>query len=268
MKLTQPSLSSPSTPVVSALALAASSELGLVRSGLVAEYRFNEGSGQVLHDYSGNNNHATFGADSASGVDDPTPNSYGHYLVTDDYFTLPPSVGNFMCGAPGATVIFVSNRGAPWSNHELTELVNGSNTTRFRIRYVDDNTIMVAGRSVAADSLQSITTTTTYTTTDYRMITGIINPAQASMSIYVDNSLVKHTTGISFGQTVFDSTTTADTYRFRIGAGSYASPNNHYHGTISYALYYNRALSQLEITQIYNYLSSHLLTSRGVDIKN
>jgi glucan-binding YG repeat protein len=96
MKLIQPSLSSPSAPAVSALALAASTELGLVRSGLVAEYRFNEGSGQVLHDYSGNNNHGTLGSTTGADTNDPAWTPAGSsYDGVDDYVT----------GAPSATTI-------------------------------------------------------------------------------------------------------------------------------------------------------------------
>src|ERR687897_3703927 len=44
----------------------------IVQDGLVAEWRFDDGSGQVLTDYSGNGNHGTLGANSSVGADDPT----------------------------------------------------------------------------------------------------------------------------------------------------------------------------------------------------
>jgi hypothetical protein len=57
---------------------------------MLAEWRFNDGSGQQLTDYSGNGYHGTLGATSGSSTDDPTWDASG-YLSFDggDYVTLP-----------------------------------------------------------------------------------------------------------------------------------------------------------------------------------
>jgi len=62
---------------------------GLVMSGLVAEYRFDDGSGQVLTDYSGNDFHGELG--SASGVDanDPTWDAEGLVFGANDGASIP-----------------------------------------------------------------------------------------------------------------------------------------------------------------------------------
>lgn len=61
---------------------------GLVRRGLVAEYRFNEGQGQILHDYSGNGNHGQLGSTAGADINDPTWTPRGLSLTTDDYATV------------------------------------------------------------------------------------------------------------------------------------------------------------------------------------
>jgi hypothetical protein len=50
---------------------------GIVQDGLVAEYRFDEGSGQVLTDYSGNGHHGRLGTSGGADADDPNWTSEG-----------------------------------------------------------------------------------------------------------------------------------------------------------------------------------------------
>jgi hypothetical protein len=50
---------------------------GIVQDGLVAEFRFDEGSGQVLTDYSGNGHHGRLGTTGGADADDPNWTSEG-----------------------------------------------------------------------------------------------------------------------------------------------------------------------------------------------
>jgi hypothetical protein len=69
---------------------------GLVRNGLVAEYRYTDATGQVLKDWSGQGNHGELGSTSGADTNDPTWTTAGaSYDGVDDYVT----------GAPAATEI-------------------------------------------------------------------------------------------------------------------------------------------------------------------
>jgi len=65
---------------------------GLVRNGLVAEYRYTDGTGQVLTDWSGQGNHCELGSTSGADTNDPTWSAGGaDYDGVDDYVTGAPS---------------------------------------------------------------------------------------------------------------------------------------------------------------------------------
>ena len=57
--------------------------------GAVALYLFNEGSGQILHDYSGNGNHGILGSELGTDTNDPTWTREGATFLTDDYIEVP-----------------------------------------------------------------------------------------------------------------------------------------------------------------------------------
>lgn len=64
------------------------SRSGIVTSDLVADYRFDTGSGQVLRDYSGNGNHGQLGSTSGSDTNDPSWISAGLQFGIDDWVDL------------------------------------------------------------------------------------------------------------------------------------------------------------------------------------
>lgn len=88
--------------------LLGSRQQGLPRDGLVALYLFNEGSGQVLTDYSGNGYHGTLGSTAGDDTNDPTWTGQGLAFATDDYVTIPAR------SAVG-TRLFVLTMAAGWS---------------------------------------------------------------------------------------------------------------------------------------------------------
>lgn len=60
----------------------------LIQNGLVAEHRFNQGSGQVLFDFKGNY-HGQLGSLTTSDTNDPTWSNLGLTFVSNDYVKLP-----------------------------------------------------------------------------------------------------------------------------------------------------------------------------------
>lgn len=78
-------------PVLKRLLL---SQSGIIRNGLTAEYRFNEGAGTILHDYSGNNYHGIFGDGSDPTTDNPTWIASGLSFDGGDFVTIGAIAGN------------------------------------------------------------------------------------------------------------------------------------------------------------------------------
>jgi hypothetical protein len=85
------------------------SNIGIVRNGLVAEYRLDEGSGQVLRDYSGNGNDGQLGVVPVPDTNDPTWTGQGLSFSTDDYVKLPYIMIN---AEQDFTIYLVANIGA------------------------------------------------------------------------------------------------------------------------------------------------------------
>jgi Concanavalin A-like lectin/glucanases superfamily len=94
-------------------------------SGTVAEYRFDELTGQQLTDYSGNSRHGVLGASNANTTQDPTVLSWldsGLSFVTNQYISLPSYTwfaGNFY-----AEFVFMSR-----SNQAFSRLIDSNTVT-------------------------------------------------------------------------------------------------------------------------------------------
>lgn len=81
----------------------------LVQNGLVAEWRFDESSGQVLTDYTGNGHHGQLGATSVADAADPTWTAQGLKFDGGDFVEHNP-VG--ISGGAARTVLAVVKTGA------------------------------------------------------------------------------------------------------------------------------------------------------------
>lgn len=68
--------------IAGVIAASASASAGIVTSGLLAEWRFDNGSGQVLTDYSGNGRHGQLGTTSGADATDPDWTSEGLSFVS------------------------------------------------------------------------------------------------------------------------------------------------------------------------------------------
>jgi hypothetical protein len=249
MKLTQPSLSSPSAPTVSATALNTSTELGLVRSGLVAEYRFNEGSGQILYDYSGNNNHGTLGSTTGADTNDPTYAGGGASFTTDDYivgpttlkyssFTFQIAINN--AGGDAYQAIIADSTGTTATGKAGYFLRKTDTSKRYQFRIYD-----------AAGNEQN------------SGITGLTNGTWGLLTGTFDGTTIKSFLGATLADSVACTGITQSSQALYIGRYSYTTAG-YFGGSIAYLAIYNRALTQAEITQNYNYLKSYLLRERGI----
>jgi concanavalin A-like lectin/glucanase superfamily protein len=61
----------------------------IVQDGLIAEWRLDDGAGQSLTDYSGNDHHGQLGSTAGADVNDPAWQSYGLSFDGDDSVALP-----------------------------------------------------------------------------------------------------------------------------------------------------------------------------------
>jgi hypothetical protein len=255
MKLTQPSLSLPAAPTVSPLSITTSSEQGLVRSGLLAEYRFNEGAGQVLHDYSGNNNHGMLGSSVGSDTNDPTWATTGTTFTTDDYIVLPA----ILAGKSAATIL-IAYYAASGNTAAAGLLAPGSS----------DNTnsnFAISLRKGAGDYLN-------LRASDGTNRAGVDSNGVSVIEAGYYLGIAKYAAGVSLSVGRYPnlmSTTTSSvppllntntTKLMYIGtyAGVYLT------GEVYYVMIYGRVLTNAEITQNYNYLKGYLLRERGISI--
>jgi len=77
--------------------------------GAIAYYRFDEGAGQILHDYSGNGNHGTLGSTAGVDTNDPAWNAQGLVFAGDDHVNCGTGVD---ASVAGLTVMAVVNSAA------------------------------------------------------------------------------------------------------------------------------------------------------------
>jgi hypothetical protein len=104
----------------------------IVPAGLIAEWRFNSGSGQTLIDYSGNGHHGRLGSTTGSDVNDPVWNAQGlSFDGVNDYVALPslPSIGALdIVFRPTSTVNSTAASMALFSNIGAAGVLLGSST--------------------------------------------------------------------------------------------------------------------------------------------
>ena len=230
-----------------------------VRDGLVAEYRFDEGRGQVLCDYSGNGNHGTLGSTRDADTNDPLWTPQGlQFDGVDDYVSLGTRVA--LPGTSGLTVhaVVCSNKNVMYSGVIAQDYIfqpyrtwsvyynYGAYEKDFRlIVHASDTKLQYSsiGVPIAEE--------------------GVYN--EAAFTFEGGVKLVAYRKGLEVNSIsegvplAADNPIAQEVWPHFIG--KYASyPFN---GVISYIAIYNRALSPEEVQQNYQYLKT-VLAERGV----
>jgi hypothetical protein len=227
-----------------------------VRDGLVAEYRFDEGRGQVLCDYSGNGNHGTLGSTRDADTNDPLWTPQGlRFDGVDDYVSLGTRVA--LPGTSGLTVhaVVCSNQDVMFSGVIAQKyMVEPYRTWSVYYNY-DKNFQLTVVASDVVFQLCSIGVPVAEE--------GVYN--EAAFTFEGGVRLVAYRKGLEVNSIsggvplAIDNPVAQNIMPHFIGKYS----SNFFNGVISYIAIYNRALSPEEVQQNYQYLKT-ILAERGV----
>lgn len=232
----------------------------IVRSGLIAEWRMDDGSGQVVTDYSGNGYHLQLGANANAGGDaaDPTWSSEGLTFAAGDYLTsaqaaLRPDVYTVMAvfadsAAAGTIQSFVA-----WGSDYVGSAGPG---LYFRINTANKPVTYLS--SVGTDSYKVHLSPTALNDGNYRVIT-FTCPGTSNANAFL-SSIWLHKTELSVDTTKNEGDPYEAKTAFRIGTGRY-----NLIAKLAAVVMYNRTLSESEIGSNVDYLTA-LLATRGVTV--
>jgi len=227
--------------------------LDIVRTGLGAEYRFDEDAGQILHDYSGNGNHLYLGSTPLPDVNDPAWVTQGlsfNGTVTYPLSTsaVPPQLAN----NPSATLLAIFYQKVPLSrNYPTLVYVGGWSSGGFSFSSPSTSgaTSIIYGCAMANYSGWSVADV-------------------ASLGVIPNNTFIMTTATFDTAH-IFTYLNKKQIGQYSLPAGVYYPPTTgitigcSFYGYISYACVYNRALSASEVAQNYNALKAKL-APRGV----
>jgi hypothetical protein len=220
---------------------------GVVQDGLVAEWRFDEGSGQVLTDYTGNAHHGQLGSITGADAADPTWTAQGLSFDGGDFVDC-GTLG--IAGTQPRTLIYVGRSSGTGSTQLMSAQWNESTSAgrRWTLRAVDSDGLKVrlefegGGQTSALPVVQNAW--------------HFVGATQAGANA---NTCVMYANGASEAVTLNLALDTQNTFRF-------GRHNNL--GQVcqfAYGLVYDRALSPAEVEQNRQALKV-ILASRGITL--
>jgi hypothetical protein len=162
---------------------------------------------------------------------------------TDDHLTVPAGVSVALGGGSGMTLsAWILKTSTATGGTVFNVAVSGS-TVKLLVDFTAGNTLRVGGRSVAADSFQSISTT--FSIAEYAMLTAVLDAANDEILIYRNGAL------LSSGSVSFSaSTVTTDGAAGRIGDASFSG---RFGGLIDEVRLWNSPLSAADISDLYDF---------------
>lgn len=231
-----------------------------VRLGLVGEYRFTEGAGQVLTDYSTGGHNGQLG--SAAGVDanDPTWSAEGATFTTDDYITLGnvdftsvdhSQLSVFAVVAPSAiaiNLVIISKYTASNTNRSWNLAADAATASKFLVWVSSDG--LAAQKSYTSPA--GILVNGTYVQVGFTFNAGTLRLYSGGLEVTPTKS-------------VDNACPTISQPAIPVLIGQRQS-SQYWEGTISYVVIYNRELSPSEVYQNYVYMKSKLAKMRGIPL--
>lgn len=222
---------------------------GIVRNGLIAEYRFNEGAGQILYDYK-NNNNGQLGSTAGADTNDPTWTTQGLTFATDDYCVMPVP---FDVNGDWTVCLVVKRDGIP-AGGEYFYSIGNSTTDTPNIAFLND---VVANRVIMRVGNDA---------------GNAAYPTLANNNVGFNLFCLKKENNIfrvkNVGTQTFVVTSVSGIFTLnRCTLGAFARVNiaAYLNGEIAYYMPYSRATSDAEDMQNYRHLKK-ILAGRGVAI--
>lgn len=214
----------------------------------IAHYKFNEGSGQTLIDYSGNNRNGTLGSTSGLDVSDPVWTSGGlSFDGIDDFIQVP----DLLSGSGSFTIAAVTEvNTAISSNRRIYAQGGGSTSTgclwgyeksanKMQLAFWANDVLFVAPGS------------------GIRLFTVTYN-SQTLKAHYYENE-------VFISESTFGSGRNTNAFQPRIGSLAANGLGEYWAKPINYFIAYNRVLSATEVAQNYRAIKA-VMQERGVII--
>jgi hypothetical protein len=241
----------------------AASPPALITSNLLAEYRFNQGSGQVLTDFSANADHGQLGTTSGVETSDPTWTTTGLSFDGGDEVQLKSST---YAGTP----TFLAPLTA-WTVQMVIKGAAQSAVCFYGERQLggDQDPFLMIGSQATTNTdrpriwLRNAATVNIFQTIPF--ITVLDNTWHFFAVRRNDTSLVVTVDDIEIGNTVATGVQSIDT-NMTIGVlRATAGPANQFTGDIAWLATYNAALTPAQIQQNRAYVAD-LVASRGITL--
>lgn len=231
----------------------------IVSTGLLAEWRFTDGSGATLKDWGGNGYNGTLGASTAA----PTWSSAGLTFAGAQYVNLySASLGTAFPGTLGTLeIVWTVDVAGTWGDatERYSVMFGGdANNSRAITKYSTAN--LVRYRNVTAATLKALTPTVGPTVAYHHFVT-TWNQSGDAINCYLDGALVSGSPLTAIGTW---GASGLQTDQAVIGAIN-TSAGSGFKGTIAYAVLRNAALSGAEVATEYTRLKS-ILALRGVTL--
>lgn len=218
-------------------------------NGLVGYWKMDESSGNAA-DSSGNSNTGTWHGTGASHYSTGRFGNGGGFNGTDDYIGVPSTIdtplktGSFTIGAwvkssdSFAKALYVTNRG---------RVLNGSNY--YGINFFLTSTTLAIEREEGSSTFYSVSKTASPSLTDWNYVAVTYNKTTGNTELFLNNvSLGTGTLGT--GNVAYDAS--FDT-GYNIGAIRRNISDVYSNAVIDETRIYNRALSPVEVTALYNF---------------
>jgi Concanavalin A-like lectin/glucanases superfamily/Fibronectin type III domain len=232
----------------------------IVTAGLIAEWRFDEGAGQVVTDHSGHGNHLQLGSTAGVDLGEPTWASYGIDCVlnaSENHLRANAAIG--IAGTQARTVIGVvqidTNFGANNTGCSFfTWIGSGGTGTRWTLRNESGDPTLRMESGGGGNNSQS------FTGLDFSDETWSF--VAATQSGAATNTAVAYKDGASAPYTNVGTPINTAGALVVMGQEAAASGTGRW-GKIAYGLVYNRALSPAEVEQNRQALKA-ILAGRGI----
>lgn len=221
--------------------------------GYSALWLFNEGTGQVLYDWSGNGYHGTLGSTTGEDTNDPAWSAEGLTFTADDNVVCSTAI---TAAAIPYTLEIVAYLPAPSATLFVASKATGqaSDKEGWNLDYRADGKVYFGQNDSNAGKTLRVPVGVTYTQAAWQHIAAGWDGANVFLKIGTAATVTAACTGY----------TPAAAQNFTLGGKSYY-PNAYFEGKIAAALAYPTALTAAQITQNYTALKG-TLAARGVTV--